>query len=210
MRALVALVVGLVAGCTSGGPGQGASPGLPIATLPPGTLQHLVLQPGEVQRGLVPLLTQTGPADLLKIAGFSADPVAAAKGLREHGFTSAYVVQYADPDTQAVVTNVVSRFGGEAGATADLTADLAAAAATGTAFQPVGLGEQSGGVRGAFDPTARTGSLVTLRWRIDDTTWLLAVGAPGQVDEAGVRRLADLLVSRFRPVPASPSPSSPT
>ncbi len=208
MRLVWVAALFLGAACSSGGSGGGGSPGPAIPTLPAGSLRSLVVQPGDVQHGLVPLTAQTGPADLDRIAGFSADPAAAAASLRSHGFTGAYVVQYADPETHAVVTNVVTQFASEDGATADLTADLSAAAGTGATFEVIGLGEQSGGVRGVLDAAASAssaGSLVTLRWRIDDTTWLLAVGAAAQVDEAGVRRLADLLVTRFRPLTVSPS-----
>jgi hypothetical protein len=105
-------------------------------------------------------------------------------------------VQYGDPQASAVVTNVVTKFATVAGATADMTADIAASARTGTPFDVSGLGDQAGGVRGKLEPTLPEGTLITIRWRVGDTTWLLAVGARNAVDEASVRKLADKLIGR--------------
>ena len=199
LAAALAAVSLLLAGCSGddGTPRASASPSVPLPTLPPGELSDRVLQPGEVSRSLVPIVAQTGARDIRSIAAFSADPKAAEKSLQEHGFQSAYVVQYADPGTSAVVTNVVTKFASAAGAIADLTADLASSRKTGTAFDVTGLGDQAGGVRGTFEKGAAPGTLVTLRWRVGDTTWLLAVGAKQPVDEAGVRGLADRLMTRL-------------
>jgi hypothetical protein len=196
---LLALVLAVsLAGCTdSGSPKGSASPSVPLATLPAGDLADRVLQPDEVSRPLVPISAQTGARDITSIAAFSADPKTAKKSLQDHGFQSAYVVQYADPATSAVVTNVVTKFATVEGATADLTADLTSSGKTGTAFDVTGLGDQAGGVRGALQKGAATGTLVTLRWRVGDTTWLLAVGAPKPVDADGVRGLADRLMTRL-------------
>jgi hypothetical protein len=192
------LVVLVAVGCSdSGKPRASASPSVPVATLPPGELSDRVLQPGEVSRPLVPIAAQTGARDITSIAAFSANPKAAEKSLQDHGFQSAYVVQYADPAASAVVTNVVTKFASEAGATADLTADLASSGKTGTVFDVTGLGDQAGGVRGTLQKGASPGTLVTIRWRVGDTTWLLAVGAPKPVDDAGVRGLADRLMARL-------------
>lgn len=190
---LIALAVGLalLAGCADDKPEP-----LAFATLPPGQLSHLVVQPGEVATGLVPLLSQTGTADARRIASFSADPAGAQTSLTAHGFEQAYVVQYADPTTGRSVTNVVTRFATADGATADLTADLAAAGTAGSTFTVSDLGDQAGGIRGFYDTKAQTGELVTLRWRLGDTTWLLAIGAGGKVSESVVRSLADRLVER--------------
>jgi hypothetical protein len=198
LAAVLAATVALT-GCTSGdaGPTASASASVPLPTLPPGALHDRVLQPGEVSRSLVPIAMQTGARDIASIAGFSADPATARTSLQQHGFQSAYVVQYADPTTSAVVTNVATKFATAAGATADLTGDLTAAARTGTPFDVTGLGDQAGGVSGKLQSDTAAGSLVTLRWRVGDTTWLLAVGARNPVDQAGVRRLADLLVARL-------------
>jgi hypothetical protein len=195
---LAALLAFGAAGCTDGGSPKGsASPSVPLATLPAGDLSDRVLQPDEVSRPLVPISAQTGARDITSIAAFSADPKTAKKSLQDHGFQSAYVVQYADPATSAVVTNVVTKFATVEGATADLTADLASSGKTGTVFPVTGLGDQAGGVRGASQKGAAAGTLLTLRWRLGDTTWLLAVGAPKPVDEDGVRGLADRLMTRL-------------
>jgi hypothetical protein len=202
LRLLAALVTGAVVltACTSGTarPRASATASVPLPTLPPGELRDRVLQPGEVSRSLVAIAAQTGARDLNSIAAFSADPATARKSLQQHGFQSAYVVQYADPQTSAVVTNVVTKFATTAGATADLTGDLTAAARTGTPFDVTGLGDQSGGVSGRLQADTAPGSLVTLRWRVGDTTWLLAVGARNPVDQNAVRRLADRLVARLK------------
>lgn len=191
--------VALLGGCgDSGKPAASPNPSALVPSLPPGELRERVLQPNEVGSSLVPIAAQTGTRDVSGIAAFSANPKTAKTQLDKHGFQSAYVVQYADPATNAVVTNVVTKFSTAAGATADLTADLAAASAGGGAAFPVtGLGDQAGGVRGKRDDASVEGSLVTLRWRSGDTTWLLAVSATTLVAQDGVRKLADQLMARL-------------
>ena len=186
------LAATLLAGCTGGDGGAAPSPTTPrvVVTLPPGPMSLYAVQPDEVPDGLVPILAQSGPADLAKIAGFSADPAAAAKALRDHGFVSAYIATYGDPKTGRSVTSVVTQFEASTGAAADLSGDLESAKATGTPFEVTGLGDQAGAVRGKLDPKAGTGELVTVRWRIGDRTFLLAVGAPGDVDDDAVVSLA--------------------
>lgn len=197
LAALLAVVV-LVPACSeSGSPASSVSPSVPLPTLPPGELRERVLQPGEVGSSLVPIAAQTGARDVKGIAAFSANPKAAEKTLEKNGFQAAYVVQYADPATSAVVTNVVTKYSASSGATADLTADLASSDRTGTPFAVTGLGDQAGGVRGKRDDASADGTIVTLRWRSGDTTWLLAVSASTPVDEAGVRKLADRLMERL-------------
>lgn len=199
MRLATAVLAGLLlAGCShSGTPHASPTPSYSPPTLPPGDLMKRVLQPAEVSRNLVPIAAQTGARDVVSIAAFSADPKAAQALLQQHGFQSAYVVQYADPASSAVVTNVVTKFATVAGATADLTGDIAASDKTGTPFAVTGLGDQAAGVTGKLDAKAEAGTLVTLRWRVGDTTWLLAVGAPKPVDATGVRALADRIVARL-------------
>jgi hypothetical protein len=189
----------LLAGCSDdGSPSASPTPTVSLPTLPPGDLKDKVLQPGEVGRNLTPIAMQTGARDVTGIAAFSADAKAAQKQLEKDGFQSAYVVQYADPATNAVVTNVVTKFATVEGATADLTADLKASETGGGAVFPVsGLGDQAGGVRGKRDDKSVEGSLVTLRWRRGDTTWLLAVSASTLVAQDGVRKLADQLMTRL-------------
>jgi hypothetical protein len=196
--AAAVLGVALLAGCSDDGakPPVAAS-SAPLPTLPAGELSARVLQPEEVSRSLTPIAAQTGTRDVASIAAFSSNPTAARKSLEKHGFQAAYVVQYADPATSAVITNVVTKFATAAGATTDLTGDLASAARTGAAFAVTGLGDQAGGVRGRLQDSAAEGTLVTVRWRVGDTTWLLAVGAPKPVDADGVRGLADRLMARL-------------
>jgi hypothetical protein len=196
--AAAVLAAALLASCTEKvePPLASTSATPPLPTLPPGPLQRAVLQPDEVTRAFVPITAQTGARDLKSVAAFSANPKAAEKSLEEHGFVDAYVVQYGDPAASAVITNVATRFDSVEGAGDDLTADLAAADKTGATFAVTGLGEQAGGVRGKINDTAAEGTLLTLRWRVGATTWLLAVGGPKPVDEAGVRGLADRLMAR--------------
>jgi hypothetical protein len=162
--------------------------------LPPGDLSDAVVQPDEVPDGVVPLIAQTGPADVAKIASFSADPADAETSLKAHGFTSAYVATYGDEASGRVVISVATRFATEQGATDDLTADLAAS--TGTKVDVDDLGDQAGGVRGPLDPATNKGELVTVRWRHGATTWLLAVGAQRDVDVEAVLTLARKVLSR--------------
>lgn len=198
VTAAAALATALLTGCSdSGEPVPSGTPTPAAASLPPGELRGRVLQPAEVSANLVVIAAQTGTRDAKGIAAFSADPATAEKALERNGFQAAYAVQYADPATNAVVTNVVAKFASAAGATADLTADLANAGRTGTAFDVTGLGEQAGGVRAKRDDGSPDGSLVTLRWRSGDTTWLLAVSASTPVAEDGVRKLADTLMKRL-------------
>jgi hypothetical protein len=198
-RWVVAVLAGaLLGGCSSGEPAPRATQPPAVPTLPPGDLRDRVLQPDEVTRALVPIAAQTGARDIHAIAAFSANPKDAEKSLQAHGFQSAYVVQYGDPTTSGVVTNVVTKFATASGATTDLTGDLAAAGGkNGTAFTVTGLGEQAGGIKGRLRPDAPDGTLVTLRWRAGDTTWLLAVGANKPVDATSVRALADRLMARL-------------
>lgn len=196
-RWVAVLALAVLAGCSSGGK-PNATPTVPLPTLPPGELRERVLQPDEVTRALVPIAAQTGARDIKAIAAFSADPPSAEKSLQDHGFQTAYVVQYGDPATSGVVTNVVTKFATVAGATADLAGDLRSAGGkNGTTFAVTGLGDEAGGLTGKLNATAADGTLVTLRWRQGDTTWLLAVGGPKPVDAASVRALADRLMTRL-------------
>jgi len=211
VRLLAALLLlpGLaVGGCS----GDNAEKPQVAVTLPGGSLAMKVLQAEDVPDGLVPILAQTGPADISRIAGFSADSTAAEKSLREHGFDEAYVVQYGDQKSGRFIVNVVATFDSEDGAIADLTADLDSARQTGTPFPIDDLGDQAGGVRSAraTASTAPSGSaapsssaaptndfdLVTVRWRRGNTTWLLAVGARGTVEQEAVVKLARLVLAR--------------
>ena len=195
--AAVLVAVALATGCSEGAtPRATPTPSVPLPTLPPGELADKVLQPAEVPRNLIAFAQNTGTQDAKTIAAFSSDPKKAEKALVRNGFQSAYVVQYGDPATSAVVVNVVAKFATAAGAETDLTADLKAAERTGAVFPVTGLGEQAGGIRSKRDDKSVEGSLVTLRWRQGDTTWLLAVSASTVVAQDGVRKLADQLMAR--------------
>jgi len=186
---VVVLAIGAVGGCSDDG-----EPKVTV-TLPPGSLADRVLQEDDVPDGFVPLLTQTGPADITKIAGFSSDSAAAESSLREHGFDTGYVVQYGDQKSGRFIVNVVSTFETTEGATADLTADLESARKSGTPFIVTDLGDQAGGVRGGNGSSKQTASdLVTVRWRKGSTTWLLAVGASGTVEQDAVVKLARIVL----------------
>ncbi len=195
----------LAAFFASGCSGDGEKPVVAV-TLPGGSLAGKVLQADDVPDGLVPILAQTGPAEISRIAGFSADSAAAEKSLREHGFDEAYVVQYGDQKSGRFIVNVVATFEDADGAEADLTGDLEAARQIGSAFPVDGLGDQAGGVRTARAPASGAPStsaapsndfdLVTVRWRLGSTTWLLAVGARGTVEQEAVVKLARLVLAR--------------
>ncbi|HVE62330.1 MAG TPA: hypothetical protein VNB94_00820 [Mycobacteriales bacterium] len=206
LAAPLLLLVGVAGGgCSSD---DAAKPTVAV-TLPGGSLADKVLQAEDVPDGLVPILAQTGTADVSRIAGFSADSAAAEKSLREHGFDDAYVVQYGDQKSGRFIVNVVSTFDSAEGAEADLTADLISARQTGTPFPVDDLGDQAGGVRAVrADPASASGApsasgtpsndfdLVTVRWRLGSTTWLLAVGARGTVEQDAVIKLARLVLAR--------------
>ncbi|MFN2626819.1 MAG: hypothetical protein ABR520_12140 [Mycobacteriales bacterium] len=200
----VLVVATALAGCSSDdrAPVSSVSPAAslltapPVATLPAGVLAGLVLQPREVPLGLVPILRATGPAEIGRIAGFSKDISAATKALRAHGFAAAYVVQYADPDSGRVISNVAVRFATAAGAAADLTADLGAAAASSTPVPMPVVGDQSGAVRQAYTAAGPHGELVTLRFRVGAVTYLVALGGREAVSVDELRALGQTLVAR--------------
>ena len=198
----VALVMALT-GCREGAPtvpaaadgplASALSAPLPGVSLPPGPLRPLVPAPDEVPPGMVPLLTASGPRDVAAIAAYSGDPAAAAAALTEHGFSSAYVVQYADPAGARVLSVVVVRFADAVGATADLTADLAGSSGDVVERERVGEASQ---VRRQPLPGAGGGELATVRFRQGATTWLLAYGDRPTADAAVAVRLGQLLAAR--------------
>ena len=199
-----ALAVGLsagLAGCSDGEPtatpttasASALTAPLPGITLPPDGLQPLVPEPDEVPAGMVPLVNASGARDAKAIAEFSADPVAAAKALADHGFRSAYVAQYAHPTDGRVLSVVVVRFADAAGAQADLAGDLAGT--TGDVVEVPTVGEASQASRQPL-PGDAPGELVTLRFREGPTTWLLAYGARPTADPEVAVELARPLVER--------------
>jgi hypothetical protein len=190
----------LLTGCSEDEPAAPQAPSasaltapLPGVTLPPDPLRDLVPTPEEVPAGMVPLLAGSGPRNLQAVADFSADPAAAAASLTEHGFTSAYVAQYAHPTDGRVLSVVVSRFGDAAGAEADLAGDLASSTGDEVAVPTVGAASQA---RRQPLPGNDEGQLLTLRFRAGATTWLLAYGAVPEADPDVAVELARALVER--------------
>lgn len=166
-------------------------------TLPPDPLLPLVPAPDEVPSGMVPLLSGSGTRDVKALAEFSADPAAAGKALAAHGFSRAYVAQYADPADGRVLSVVVVRFTDAAGAEADLEGDLAGS--SGEVVETVTVGQASQARRQPLpggSPGSAAGELVTLRFRQGATTWLLAYGARPTADPQVAVELARALVER--------------
>lgn len=186
----------LVAGCSAqetSRPDGGQRSAVPEVSLPADALSPLVPAPDEVPAGMVPLLTGSGPRDMAAVAAYSADPAAAATALTAHGFQSAYVAQYADPSGPQVLSVVVARFADAAGATADLRGDLVES--SGEPLDVATVGEDSQARRQAL-PGATAGELVTLRFRVGRTTWLLAYGNQPRADPSVAVALGRLLVER--------------
>jgi hypothetical protein len=178
------------AGTAAPPPSTAADAGI---ALPAGDLRELVPSPAEAPAGLVPLLQASGPRDAAAVAGFSPDPAAAAGDLAARGFASAYVAQYAAPADPRSLTTVVVRFADAAGATADLEADLTDGA--GEVVPAPTVGEQSQ-VRRVALPGDDALDLVTVRFRVGPTTWVLAWRAPAPADPAVPLTLAQVLAAR--------------
>lgn len=203
--AALGLVCALLAGCSDDAPqaeskatpqtpsASALSAPLPGVTLPPDPLRPLVPAPEEVPGGMVPLLSGSGARDAKALAEFSADPAAAGKALAAHGFTRAYVAQYADPADGRVLSVVVARFSDAAGARADLEGDLAGSSGELVTTATVGQASQA---RRQPLPGEVAGELVTLRFRQGATTWLLAYGARPTADPQVAVELARMLVQR--------------
>ncbi len=164
---------------------------VPSVTLPADPLLALVPRPDDVPSGLLPVVSGSGPRDLRAVAAFSADPAPAAEALRAHGFTSAYVAQYAEPSGAQgrVLSVVVARFTTLEGAADDLAGDLAASGPG----EPADVG--SGGSLRVQPLPGGTGQLTTLRFRVGVRTWLLASGAP-EADRETVLALGRTLAGR--------------
>ncbi len=199
---IAVLLSGAVAGCTEGSPTVPATPAdlaasaaaaapVPGLSLPADPLTPLVPAPDEVPAGMVPLLTGSGGRDAAAIAGYSSDATAARAALAEHGFSNAYVAQYADPASPRVLSVVVVRFATPEGATADLDGDVAGG--SGELVQAPTIGSASQLRR---QPLPGGGELLTLRFRKDATTWLLAYGDRPTADVEVAVRLGRLLAGR--------------
>lgn len=201
VAAAVLAVACLLTGCSDEDPDAAPQPPsesalnapVPGVTLPADPLRALVPGPDEVPAGLVPLVAGSGRRDAAAIAEYSADPAAARTALAEHGFTGAYVAQYAHPTDGRVLSVVVARFRDAVGAEADLSGDLAGS--SGEVVQVPTVGDQSQ-VRRQPLPGEGGGELVTLRFRAGATTWLLAYGARPTADPQVAVELGRLLAER--------------
>lgn len=166
-----------------------------------------MLQPDEVGTGFVALPAQTGPADVARIAGFSANAPAAQASLRRHHFEAGYVVEYLDSASGRFIVNVVTRFADDRGATADLTADLARQGSGAEHVDVASLGDQSGATRQPYKDGGPTGQLLTLRFRVGATTMLLSLGGRKPVDVADAQGIATHLVDRLRAASGATAPT---
>jgi hypothetical protein len=199
-RLLAALLLApvLLVGCSDDGktPDPGASAPLPGVTLPPGALLDLVPTPEEVPAGMVPVLAGSGERDLQTIAGYSgtgAAATAAAASLTKHGFTKAYVAQYANQATGQVLSVVVSQFATAAGATADYDSD--ANAAKGSVITTETVGDASSATKQTITGSVSS-ELVLLRFRRGTTTWAVAYQAAPTADPAVPVMIAKAVLAR--------------
>jgi hypothetical protein len=200
--ALVALPL-LLGGCSSGSSAPdaaaqaAASAPVPGVTLPPDALVDLVPRPDEVPAGMVPVLAGSGPKDLTTVASYSGTgataTAAAAAKLTQHGFSRAYVAQYANPSTGQVLSIVASSFATAAGATADFADDQSGAQGKPVPGAPT-LGEASSATVQDLPGTAA--QLVLVRFRRGTTTWSLAYKAGPTADPQLAIDLATVLLKR--------------
>jgi hypothetical protein len=206
----LALLPVLLTAC-SGGSSTGAAPPSPDpvgsapapgVTLPPDALSALVPAPGEVPAGMILVVKGSGPRDLATVAGYSSTGTgaqaiaarsAAAAKLRAHGFRKAYVAQYVNTATGAVISVVASSFASAAGATADFADDEKAKSGTPTAVEKVGAASSA-----TVSPVSGSvaAQLLLLRFRKGTTTWSLAYQAAPSAAPAVAVALARLLVQR--------------
>jgi len=200
-RALAALMVApvLLVGCSGGDgpdPAADASAPVPGITLPPGELAALVPTPAEVPAGMVPVVKGSGERDLATVASYSGTgpaASAAATALTKHGFTKAYVAQYANQDTGQVLSVVVSQFATAEGAKADYEDDTRTAKGTPVATETVG--EASVVTRQTITASVSS-ELVLLRFRRGTTTWAVAYQAAPTADPQVVVMLASTVLRR--------------
>ncbi len=198
---MITLLLGLaLSGCASSGTATPEPPStaVPDISLPAGPLRDLVPATADLPPGMVPILSGSGSRDADAVAAYSADPVTAKVLLGQHGFTGAYVGQYADPADGRVLSVVVTRFATTAGAAADLAGDLTGSGGTRVATPT--LGEQSEVRRqplpAASPASTSTGELVTVRFRQGDTTWLVAYGARPTADPEVATEVAQRLLTK--------------
>lgn len=198
----------LLAGCTgSSAPGAAPTPTMPVitapapgVTLPPDALSKLVPLPEEVPAGMVLVVKGSGPRDLQTVAGYSGSGpsasvaiAAAAAKLKAHGFVKAYVAQYVNATTGAVISVVASTYATAAGATADYADDAKDTSGAVTTITPVG--EQSSATVTTVQGSVKA-QLLLLRFRAGTVTWSLAYQAAPTADPAVAVGLARKLVAR--------------
>lgn len=202
LRPLVALALlpVLLAGCSEGAPAvdpsSAASAPLPGVTLPPGPLVDLVPSPADVPAGMVPLLRGSGPRDLALVASYSgtgATRTQAEASLRAHGFTAAYVAQYANQATGQVLSVLVVSFATAAGATADFSDDQRGTA--GTIVPAEQLGDASSVTTQTIAGSVQS-QLLLVRFLRGTHTWTLAYQAAPTADPAVGVTLAKTLLAR--------------
>jgi hypothetical protein len=204
--ALIPLLLAACSGSSSGATGPATPPPFtapaPGVTLPPDALGRLVPAPDEVPAGMVLVVKGSGPRDLATVAGYSssgsgaqatAARTAAAAKLRAHGFVKAYVAQYVDSSTGAVLSVVASTFRSAVGAAADYADDVRASGGARAVVAQVGQAS-------AATVTTLQGSvaaqLLVLRFRQGTTTWSLAYQAAPTADPSVAVALAQKLVAR--------------
>ncbi len=172
--------------------------------LPPGTLSSLVLQPNEAPDGSSTLAKETGPATLATIASFSSNPSAARAALTAHGFSDAYVAEYADLDAETSLVVSVVRFTAVSGADAQIVADLASVPPAGSTRPTLAtIGARSGELVSPAPGAGGNAQLVTVRFRVGRLDYLVAATGPHAVDPASVATIARTLAMRAAASPLS-------
>lgn len=191
----------LLTGCSSSDappvdPTAAASAPVPGLALPPGALLNLVPTPEEVPAGMVPLVKGSGPRTLEVVAGYSgtgAQQTKSAARLREHGFTQAYVAQYANEATGQVLSVLVSAFATSGGAQADYLDDQRGN--TGAAVATDQIGDASSATVSAVAGSV-TGELLILRFLAGTHTWTIAYKAAPTADPKVAVDLARTMLAR--------------
>ncbi|HUR52380.1 MAG TPA: hypothetical protein VMZ11_09665 [Mycobacteriales bacterium] len=177
-------------------PDVAASAPVPGVSLPAGDLQELVPAPTEVPAGMVPVVLGSGPRSLDEVAGYSgtgAVKAQAVTSLRAHGFTSAYVAQYANQATGQALSVVVSRFASTTGATADFSDDQKGTSGTPVTTDPIG---EASSVTTQDVPGSVTSQLTLVRFLRGTDTWVIAYQAAPKADPAVPVALAKALLAR--------------
>ena len=191
----------LVSGCVTqstvrAAPTRAVTAPAPGVTLPPDYLALYVPKPEEVPPGMVLIVKGSGVRDITTVAGYSgtgAVATAAAAQLAKHGFVRAYVAQYADQASGAVLSVVVSAFKDDAGAAADFADDEKAKSGTPVTVEALGSGSSA-----TVQPVqGGKGELLILRFHSKRATWSLAYQAAPKADPAVAVALAKKILARL-------------